>query len=102
VEAAFRHIYGLAFFDELLKDPEIEEIAVIGLCKPVYVFVAGKGWKMAKRFDTWEEAYSAYPKNKTELTHILHTESLVNEAREMRRFLDTSEKMYSPLKLIGK
>jgi Flp pilus assembly CpaF family ATPase len=45
VEAAFRHIYGLAFFDELLKDPEIEEIAVIGLCKPVYVFVAGKGWK---------------------------------------------------------
>jgi flagellar protein FlaI len=45
VEAAFRHIYGLAFFDELLKDPEIEEIAVIGLSKPVYVFIAGKGWK---------------------------------------------------------
>jgi Flp pilus assembly CpaF family ATPase len=45
VEAAFRHIYGLAFFDELLNDPEIEEIAVIGLSKPVYVFIAGKGWK---------------------------------------------------------
>jgi Flp pilus assembly CpaF family ATPase len=56
VDSAFRHIYGLAFFDEILKDGNIEEIAVIGLGKPVYVFEAGKGWKTVNAEITDEHA----------------------------------------------
>lgn len=33
------HIYGFLFFDDFLNDKEIEEISVIGLDKPIYVFV---------------------------------------------------------------
>ncbi len=39
------HIYGLGAFDILLKDENIEEIAVIGMRKPVYVYLQSSGWK---------------------------------------------------------
>ncbi len=42
---AFYHIYGFAGMEEILKDDEIEEIGIIGLGKPVYVFVRRQGWK---------------------------------------------------------
>lgn len=41
------HIYGFAFLDELLKDDEIEEISVIGVGKPAYVFIRKHGWQQA-------------------------------------------------------
>ncbi len=44
VKVAYSQIYGLAFFEELLADDDIEEIAVIGLHKPVYVYIVRKGW----------------------------------------------------------
>lgn len=42
---AVMHIYGFAFMEPLIKDPEIEEISVIGPLKPVYVYLRRKGWK---------------------------------------------------------
>jgi Flp pilus assembly CpaF family ATPase len=42
---AYLHIYGLGFFEELLSNEDIEEIAVIGVNKPVYVFTINKGWQ---------------------------------------------------------
>lgn len=39
------HVYGFAFLDELLGDDEIEEISVIGVGKPAYVFVRKRGWQ---------------------------------------------------------
>jgi flagellar protein FlaI len=42
---AHLHIYGFGFIDLLLKDNEIEEISVIGLNKPVYVYARNKGWR---------------------------------------------------------
>ncbi|HID72749.1 TPA: CpaF family protein [Candidatus Micrarchaeota archaeon] len=42
---AFLHIYGYAFLDLLIGDSEIEEISVIGIGKPVYVFLRNKGWR---------------------------------------------------------
>jgi len=44
-DTALKHIYGLIFFDELLKDQDIEEIAVIGINEPIYIFMPKKGWK---------------------------------------------------------
>lgn len=42
---AAAHIYGLAFLEDLLQDDTLEEIAVIGLDKPAYVYRRGEGWK---------------------------------------------------------
>ena len=42
---ATMHIYGFAFMEPLIEDPEIEEISVIGPLKPVYVYLRKKGWK---------------------------------------------------------
>ncbi|MCC7570059.1 Flp pilus assembly complex ATPase component TadA [Candidatus Micrarchaeota archaeon] len=44
-QMAFYNIYGFAGMEEILKDEEIEEIGIIGLGKPVYVFVRKQGWK---------------------------------------------------------
>ncbi|MEM2908949.1 MAG: ATPase, T2SS/T4P/T4SS family [Candidatus Bilamarchaeaceae archaeon] len=44
-EAAYLHIYGFAFLDRLIADQNIEEISVIGLGKPVYVYIRNKGWQ---------------------------------------------------------
>ncbi|MFA5076911.1 MAG: ATPase, T2SS/T4P/T4SS family [Candidatus Micrarchaeia archaeon] len=46
------HLYGFAFLDELLADDWIEEISVVGLGKPAYVFIRKSGWrKVNARFD---------------------------------------------------
>jgi Flp pilus assembly CpaF family ATPase len=42
---AFMHIYGFAFLQPLLEDPEIEEISIIGPGKPAHVYVRKQGWK---------------------------------------------------------
>lgn len=39
------HVYGFAFMDALLADDSIEEISVIGLGKPAYVYVRKQGWR---------------------------------------------------------
>ncbi|MEM4295363.1 MAG: ATPase, T2SS/T4P/T4SS family [Candidatus Anstonellales archaeon] len=46
-DIAYKHIYGLGFFEYLLNDDSIEEIAIIGLNKPAYVFISNKGWQKA-------------------------------------------------------
>ncbi len=37
--------FGSGFLQPMLSDPGLEEIALIGIGQPVYVFVRGKGWK---------------------------------------------------------
>ncbi len=54
--AAFLHIYAFAFMDLLVADQEIEEISVIGVNKPVYVYVKNKGWKQVNACFTSEKA----------------------------------------------
>ncbi|MEM4335802.1 MAG: ATPase, T2SS/T4P/T4SS family [Candidatus Anstonellales archaeon] len=44
-KVAYHHIYGFAFIDELLKDGNIEEISIVGLGKPAYVYIRKQGWK---------------------------------------------------------
>ncbi|MCX8195296.1 MAG: ATPase, T2SS/T4P/T4SS family [Candidatus Micrarchaeota archaeon] len=44
-EVLFLQTWGAGFLEELLADESLEEIAVIGLGRPVFVFVRGKGWK---------------------------------------------------------
>lgn len=39
------HIYGFAFLDELVQDDRIEEISVIGVGKPAFVFIRKAGWQ---------------------------------------------------------
>jgi Flp pilus assembly CpaF family ATPase len=53
---AMLHIYGFAFLDLLLADPEIEEISVIGLNKPVYVYKRNIGWESVNATFTSESA----------------------------------------------
>jgi len=55
-EMAYLHIYGFAFMDKLLADQEIEEISVIGLHKPIYVYVRNQGWKSVNACFTSEKA----------------------------------------------
>lgn len=55
-KVAYHHIYGFAFIDELLKDGNIEEIAIIGLGKPAYVYVRKQGWKRVNAAFTDEKA----------------------------------------------
>ncbi len=54
--AAFLHIYAFAFMDLLISDPDIEEISVIGIDKPVYVYVKNEGWKSVNACFTSEKA----------------------------------------------
>jgi Flp pilus assembly CpaF family ATPase len=42
---ASAHICGFAFMDELLADPDVEEISVIGPGLPVRVYIRKQGWK---------------------------------------------------------
>ncbi|MCD6227633.1 CpaF family protein [Candidatus Micrarchaeota archaeon] len=44
------HIYGFAGMEELLKDNSIEEIGIIGLGKPVYVYIRKQGWKQTNLY----------------------------------------------------
>ncbi|MEK6981900.1 MAG: ATPase, T2SS/T4P/T4SS family [Candidatus Micrarchaeota archaeon] len=53
---AYCHIYGFGILDDLLKDREIEEISVIGINSPVYVFLRNKGWqKVNANFTTHKQ-----------------------------------------------
>jgi len=54
--AAYLHVYGFAFVDLLIADPEIEEISVIGLNTPVYVYIRNSGWKSVNVCFTNEKA----------------------------------------------
>jgi len=56
VKYAIFHIRGFMFIEELLKDKEIEEISIIGLNKPAYVFKRNKGWLSVNAMFTSEEA----------------------------------------------
>ncbi|MFH1222197.1 MAG: ATPase, T2SS/T4P/T4SS family [Candidatus Micrarchaeota archaeon] len=56
--AAHLHIYGFAFMDLLVADQTIEEISVIGLEKPVYVYLRNKGWRSVNVCFTTEKAIS--------------------------------------------
>jgi flagellar protein FlaI len=55
-KTAMLHIYGFAFLDLLLADPEIEEISVIGLHKPAYVYRRNSGWESVNAAFTEESA----------------------------------------------
>lgn len=44
-EMARLHIYGYAFLECLLDDSEVEEVSIIGIGKPAYVFIRRDGWK---------------------------------------------------------
>ncbi|MFA5381550.1 MAG: ATPase, T2SS/T4P/T4SS family [Candidatus Micrarchaeia archaeon] len=51
-ETATAHIFGFGFLDKLLQDDNIEEIAIIGLDKPVYVYLRDKGWQKTNGYFT--------------------------------------------------
>jgi len=53
---AYFHIYGCGFIEQLLSDNDIEEISVIGIEKPVYVFIRNEGWKNVNACFTEERA----------------------------------------------
>jgi len=42
--AAVAHVYGFSAIDELIDDDWLEEIAVVGIEKPVFVYHRQKGW----------------------------------------------------------
>ncbi|HIH18744.1 TPA: CpaF family protein [Candidatus Micrarchaeota archaeon] len=44
-KVVFLQTYGEGFLGELMTDQSLEEIALIGLNKPVFVYVRGQGWK---------------------------------------------------------
>ncbi len=48
--AVFLQTFGTGFLDVLLADARLEEIAVIGMQRPVFVFMRGKGWKKTNVF----------------------------------------------------
>jgi len=54
---AFMHIWGYGPLDPLLADDRLEEIAVIGLKKPVYVYKRGEGWLSTDCVFTEQEAF---------------------------------------------
>lgn len=55
-ETAYYHTYGFAFLSRLLEDDTIEEISVIGINKPAYVFIRNQGWKAVDACFTEESA----------------------------------------------
>jgi len=55
VDIATKHIFGFSIVEELLLDDEIEEISVIGINKPIYIYERGKGWRSVNATFTNEE-----------------------------------------------
>ena len=53
---ATMHIYGFCFIDNLLQDKDIEEISIIGVNKPAYVYLKNKGWQKVNACFTNERA----------------------------------------------
>lgn len=53
--AAISHIRGFSFLDHLLLDSQVEEIACIGIGKPVYVYLRAQGWKRTNGYFTSQE-----------------------------------------------
>ncbi len=49
------HLRGYSFLDQLLLDPQVEEIACIGIGKPVYVYIRAQGWKRTNGYFTTQE-----------------------------------------------
>lgn len=54
---ALSHLWGLSFIGTLLSDDSIEEIACIGIGKPVYVYVRAQGWKRTNGYITSQEYF---------------------------------------------
>jgi len=50
------HLFGAGFLDELLQDERIEEISIIGVGKPAYVYIREKGWQQVNACFTEEKA----------------------------------------------
>src|SRR3989338_4538533 len=53
---ASMHIYGFCFVDELLEDKNIEEISIIGVHKPAYIYARENGWLSVNACFTNEHA----------------------------------------------
>ncbi|MFH1306810.1 MAG: ATPase, T2SS/T4P/T4SS family [Candidatus Micrarchaeota archaeon] len=53
--AAISHLAGFAPLDAMLNDENIEEIAVIGIKKPIYVYLRKKGWQKTNASFTTHE-----------------------------------------------
>jgi len=51
-EISTAHIFGFGFLDKLLNDDEIEEIGIIGLNTPVYIYLRNKGWQRTNGYFT--------------------------------------------------
>jgi flagellar protein FlaI len=44
VRTAVAHTYGFSALDELLMDDELEELAVVGIGKPIFIYHRVQGW----------------------------------------------------------
>lgn len=55
-EAAYMSTRGFGVLELLLKEKEFEEVAVIGVGKPIYAYKRGKGWLRTNCLFTREEA----------------------------------------------
>jgi len=55
--ATLSHVYGFSGLDELLNDDELEEIAVVGMNKPVFVYHRKKGWMKTNCMFTEGDAF---------------------------------------------
>ncbi|MDO8340103.1 MAG: ATPase, T2SS/T4P/T4SS family [Candidatus Burarchaeum sp.] len=44
VRTAVAHTYGFSALDELLMDDELEELAVVGIGKPIFIYHRARGW----------------------------------------------------------
>jgi len=51
--------FGSGFLQPLLADATLEEIAVVGIGQPVYVFVRGKGWRKTDVAVTSQDCFVA-------------------------------------------
>ena len=54
---ALMQVWGFGPLDPLLADDSLEEIAVVGLGKPVYVYKRGEGWLETDFFFTSQEVF---------------------------------------------
>jgi Flp pilus assembly CpaF family ATPase len=55
--AIYLQTFGAGFLEELLKNQEIEEIAINGIKKPVFIYLKNKGWKKTPFYIENEEYF---------------------------------------------